>query len=170
MKKTFFPSCIWLFVLSFCLVIDVSAGHPNRDKKRKPRQELKQNKLQERETFTKDVYMFGVARNYMDSVTYLTNINCVRRVVFDKQTGFVDGLNLYTRQIENFLASQEHIGYLCTTFYANTRKKAEKMYVKIRKKCEKKNFTRIEPLGDFEFKFVSPENIYRNVLTPSEEE
>ncbi len=130
----------------------------------------KKIKTEERETILKDYYLFGVAQNYHDSITYFTNISPIKNVVCDKATGFIDGLNLYTNQLEKYLLQQGHAGYICATFYAKSMKEAEKKYITLRKKISKHDYTRIEPLGNFIFQFVSPENIYRNVINPNSED
>ena len=144
------------------------------EKKRKENRKEKSNKTEqvekERETELRDVYLFGVSCNFQDSVTYFTNITPIRKAVFDKATGFIDGIRLYTEQLENYLLQKGHMGYISTTFYAKSMKAAEKIYAKLRKKIAKKSYTRIEPIADFNYQFVSPENIYRNVIQPVSEE
>lgn len=144
--------------------VEEQSSAPKSKKKKNAKAET------ERETVLKDVYLFGVSRSYADSITYFTNISLIRNAVFDKATGFIDGIRLYTEQLENHLLQGGHTGYISATFYAKTRKKAEKIYTRLRKKTVKKSHTRIEPLGDFEYRFVSPENIYRNILPQTEEE
>ena len=125
---------------------------------------VKRTNGNERETTLKDMYLFGVARNYRDSITYMTNIAPIHKIVCDKATGFIDGLNLYTDQLESFLLKEGHSGYICATYYVKSMKKAEKLYIKLRKKINKAKFTHVEPLGNFMYQFVSPENIYRNII------
>ena len=119
-------------------------------------------------TSQKDIYMFGVAYNYMDSITYVTNVDHIANAFFDNNTGYIDGIDLYTNQLETHLLQQGHAGYICTTFYAAKRKKAEKEFLKIKKKLYKKKYTQVLPLGDFSYQFISTENIYRNYVKPKQ--
>ena len=137
------------FLLLFTLTVGLCAGQGKQDG--------------ERMTFQKTVYMFGIAQSYMDSVTYVTNVDRVENVVFDKGTGYVDGLDLYTTQLETYLLQQGHAGYVCTTFYATDRKKAEKRFLKIKRRMLRQKYTQVQNLGDFAYRFVSTENIYRNM-------
>ena len=163
-----------LMLLIFCMssyaqTDELSDNQPKTEKTKK-KAHKKKFKNEDRPTVLKDMYLFGVARNYHDSITYFTNITPISKVVCDKETGFIDGLNLYTAQLENHLLKNGRFGYLCATFYAKNMKNAEKIYVKLKKKIDKKRFTRVEPLGDFVYQFVSPENIYRNVIKANGDE
>ena len=123
------------------LVEDSKIENPKpyrQTKKVKKAKEIKVKRTNgnERETTLKDMYLFGVARNYRDSITYMTNIAPIHKIVCDKATGFIDGLNLYTDQLESFLLKEGHSGYICATYYAKSMKKAEKLYIKLRKKIK----------------------------------
>jgi|GEM_PF-1440020 len=163
-----------LMLFFFCVGIHAQTDEPSSDQpqteKANKRAAKKKFKNEDRPTVLRDMYFFGVARNYHDSVTYFTNITPIPKVVCDKETGFIDGLNLYTAQLENHLLKSGRFGYLCATFYAKSMKKAEKIYVKLKKKTDKKRNTHVEPLGDFIYQFISPENIYRNVIKTNEED
>lgn len=169
MKKTYF-----LRLIMAILLVGVSTGcyakKGNKALADKAKNEQATPHEKERATFTKDVFMFGIARSYQDSITYLTNISPIQKAVFDKSTGFIDGLDLYTNQLETHLLMKGRNGYICATFHYKSMKQAENAYLKLRKKISNKKYTSIEPLGDFMYHFVSPENIYRNVPTGASED
>lgn len=96
------------------------------------------------------VYMFGFAASFQDSVIYMTDIQDVQGAWMDTKSKFLLGRDNYSYQLKNHLETQGLLQRVCVVFFAKNRKKAEKMYVKLRKKYlpatkKKKSKKRQEP-------------------------
>lgn len=124
----------------------------------------------ENQTVIKKVYMFGIANNYQDSVTYLTNIVPIEKAVFDKNTGYMNLLEVYSNQLQTYLLKQGHAGYICTTFYTKEIKKTEELYLKIKRRINKDKGTKIQMLSDFTFQQVNHGTIYKNNIKKKAED
>lgn len=80
------------------------------------------------------VYMFGFAASFQDSIIYMTDIQDVQGAWMETKSKFLLGRDNYSYQLKNYLETQEQPQRVCVVFFAKNRKKAEKMYVKLRKK------------------------------------
>lgn len=120
----------------------------------------------------KKIYLFAVAFNYQDSITYITDIQPMDNVMMNPKTKSVANFEMYTDQLGTFLKIQGKYGYICSAFYAEKYKDIEKTYLKVKKRFNKEKFTRLQNLtsNDFQFKFVNSKNIYQNELKDEEEE
>ena len=81
------------------------------------------------------MYMFGFAASFKDSVVYMTEIQDVQKVWYDKKTKFLLGRDIYSSQLqEHFKEKMQMPDRVCVVVFAKTMKKAEKKYLKLRKK------------------------------------
>lgn len=117
----------------------------------------------------RNVYMYGIAQNVTDSITYLTEIYPVEGVEFDKHSGFFNGLDLYSDQLRDYLLAKGKEGYICTTFYALKRKDAEKGFIKIKKHIDRNDATRYQPLPEFSYHHIDMSHIYRGYVQPDKD-
>lgn len=113
---------------------------------------------------TRKIYFVGTARNFQDSITYITDIASIDNVAIDPHTGSVANLEVYTEQLNLYLLRGGHQGYVCTTFYAKDLKGIEKLYLKLKRRFTKDKSTRIQPIAinEFRFQYVDPQSIYKN--------
>ena len=81
------------------------------------------------------MYMFGFAASFKDSVVYMTEIQDVQKVWYDKKTKFLLGRDIYSSQLqEHFKEKMQMPGRVCVVVFAKSLKKAEKKYLQLRKK------------------------------------
>jgi len=81
------------------------------------------------------MYMFGFAASFKDSVVYMTEIQDVQKVWYDKKTKFLLGRDNYSAQLkEHFREKMQMPDRVCVVVFAKSMKKAEKKYLKMRKK------------------------------------
>ena len=81
------------------------------------------------------MYMFGFAASFKDSVVYMTEIQDVQKVWYDKKTKFLLGRDIYSSQLqEHFKEKMQMPDRVCVVVFAKSLKKAEKKYLKLRKK------------------------------------
>ena len=88
------------------------------------------------------VYMFGFSGSFTDSLIYMTDIQDVQLVWMDSKTKFLIGRDYYSEQLKTFLSEQkQQPNRVCVVFFAKSKKKAEKLFLKLRKKylTNKKN-------------------------------
>ena len=107
------------------------------------------------------MYMFGFAASFKDSVVYMTEIQDVQKVWYDKKTKFLLGRDIYSSQLqEHFKEKMQMPDRVCVVVFAKSLKKAEKKYLKLRKKYvgDKKRPSTYEvryvTIQDFEFEPV----------------
>lgn len=115
-------------------------------------------------------FLFGVAVSYSDSATIVTNISPVDGIDYDIKTNTPVGFDLYTTSLRNHLASQGKTGYICSTFLCKDMKEAEKKLIKIKEKAKKNKNTKVIPLGDFTYEYISTEHIFSNAGTSDNED
>ena len=81
------------------------------------------------------MYMFGFTASFKDSVVYMTEIQDVQKVWYDKKTKFLLGRDIYSSQLqEHFKEKMQMPDRVCVVVFAKSLKKAEKKYLKLRKK------------------------------------
>ena len=106
---------------------------------------------------TKNVYAFGFAASFKDSVAYLTDIQVLDSVRLERNTGFLPMRDQYSYQLKNYL--EYDMGkpqYVCMIFFSKKLKKIQKEFKKIKTLYTKGNveLVGIEPE---KFKFKKPE-------------
>ena len=73
------------------------------------------------------MYMFGFAASFKDSVVYMTEIQDVQKVWYDKKTKFLLGRDIYSSQLqEHFKEKMQMPDRVCVVVFAKSLKKAEK--------------------------------------------
>ena len=83
----------------------------------------------------KHMYMFGFAASFKDSVVYITEIQDVQGAWYDTKSKFLLGRDNYSAQLkDHFKEKMQMPDRVCMVFFAKTMKKAEKKYLKLRKK------------------------------------
>ena len=83
----------------------------------------------------KHMYMFGFAASFKDSVVYMTEIQEVPGAWYDTKSKFLLGRDNYSLQLKgHFKEKMQMPDRVCMVFFAKSMKKAEKKYLKLRKK------------------------------------
>lgn len=120
----------------------------------------------------KKMYLFGVAKNYTDSLTYITGIFPLEKVAVNKSTDGVANLEMYSGQLREFFNKQGKLGYICATFFSDKDKDIEKQYLKLKKRMLKAKgmILRVISDTDFKYEYIDPKTIYRNEVNEEEEE
>lgn len=139
-----------IFAAVLAANIPIDAQH--RSKKEEP--EI----LQQRRDRQKSVYMFGVASNFKDSVTYLTSVQRLEGAVVQQGTGFLMGRSLYSTQLKSYIEGREgKLHEVPMLFYDTDRKKILKKYRKVQKNLlsQKDIFLRMVDAEDFRFGTVT---------------
>jgi hypothetical protein len=81
------------------------------------------------------MYVFGFAASFKDSVVYMTEIQDIQKAWYDTKTKFLLGRDNYAAQLkEHFATKMQQRDRVCVVVFAKTMKKAEKKYLKLRKK------------------------------------
>lgn len=111
----------------------------------------------------KTIYMYGFATSFNDSTVYFTEVQQVDSAYIDSKTKFLYSRHNYSYQLRDHLADNGFPNATCVTFYALTRKEAEKKYLAFRKRYLGGNNYTIKYLKESDFKFlpikVAEENV-----------
>lgn len=86
------------------------------------------------------MYMFGFAASFVDSTLYLTDIQDVKGVWYDTKDKALLERDNYSNQLKEYM--KENMGQsnrVCLVIFATTKKKAEKKYLKLKKKYMSKD-------------------------------
>jgi len=109
----------------------------------------------------KHMYIFGFAASFKDSVVYMTEIQDVPNVWYDTKSKFLLGRDNYSAQLKEYFRDKLQMpDRVCMVIFAKTMKKAEKKYLKLRKKylSDKKHTSTYEvryvTTQDFKFEAV----------------
>ena len=109
----------------------------------------------------KHMYIFGFAASFKDSVVYMTEIQDVPNVWYDTKSKFLLGRDNYSAQLKEYFRDKLQMpDRVCMVIFAKTMKKAEKKYLKLRKKylSDKKHTSiyevRYVTTQDFKFEAV----------------
>ena len=81
------------------------------------------------------MYMFGFSASFVDSTLYLTDIQDVEGVWYDTKDKALLERDNYANQLKDYM--KENLGQsnrVCLVIFATTKKKAEKKYLKLKKK------------------------------------
>ena len=108
------------------------------------------------------MYVFGFAASFKDSVVYMTEIQDVQGALYDTKTKFLLGRDSYSDQLKTYFKEKMKLSdRVCMVMFSTSKKKAEKKYLKLRKKYvgnKKRPSTyevRYVTTQDFEFETVS---------------
>lgn len=118
------------------------------------------------------VYMFGFSASFKDSVVYFTDVQDVEGVWLDKKTNFLLGRDNYSYQLKSHLREKaQQNDRICMVLYATSKKKAERLYQKLRKKYlpsnKKKGQPQAAPLYDI--RYITPQDFKFEAVDMSEE-
>lgn len=102
-------------------------------------------------------YIYGFATSFNDSTVYLAEIQLVDGAWVDTKTGFLYGRDSYSYQMRDWLKGKGFKAPTCVTGFANTRKKAEEKYLKLRNKYLAKGRYDIKYLGVSDFRYNAVE-------------
>ena len=81
------------------------------------------------------MYVFGFAASFKDSVVYMTEIQDVQGALYDTKTKFLLGRDSYSDQLKAFFFFFMQLSdRVCMVMFSTSKKKAEKKYMKLRKK------------------------------------
>jgi predicted CopG family antitoxin len=107
------------------------------------------------------MYVFGFAASFKDSVVYMTEIQDVQGALYDTKTKFLLGRDSYSDQLKTYFKEKKQMSdRVCMVMFSTSKKKAEKKYLKLRKKYvgDKKRPSTYEvryvTIQDFEFEPV----------------
>ena len=111
------------------------------------------------------MYMFGFAASFKDSVVYMTEIQDVKNVWYDKKTKFLMGRDSYSGQLKEYFKEKMLMNdRVCMVISAKSQKKAEKKYLKLRKKyMSSKKHT-----STYEIRYVSTQDFQFEAVDVSE--
>ena len=100
------------------------------------------------------VYLFGFAASFSDTIVYFTDIQSVQNVELQKKTKFLPARSSYSSQLKTYVDDKHLLdNSTCAVFFAPTRAKLEKKYLKMRRKyTNDKNLT-VKFLGADAFTF-----------------
>lgn len=102
----------------------------------------------------KKIYMFGISINFIDSVTYLTDIQVLEPVYIESKTGFLYDRSIYSQQLQIWVENTKNQpNTTCTVFFSDSQAKLKKKMEKIRDKFYKDQTTILKELNVGEFKF-----------------
>lgn len=104
---------------------------------------------------TTTIYMFGVGAAFGDSVVYITDVNRVDSVVYEKKTGYLKNRADYSMQLKEYL--EKKLGLerrTCAVFYSDSKAKADKKYQKLYKTYNNGGTSSVIKLGTDEFRYV----------------
>lgn len=114
----------------------------------------------------KHMYMFGFAASFKDSVVYMTEIQDVQGAWYDTKSKFLLGRDHYSSQLkEHFKEKLQMSDRVCMVIFAKSIKKAEKKYLKLRKKylSDKKR------TSSYEVRYVTSQDFKFEPVDMSEE-
>jgi len=103
----------------------------------------------------KDVYLFGFAATFSDSIVYFTEIQRVDSAVLKGKSDFLYSRENYSLQLRDHLKKMGVSNPTCVTEFATSRKDAEKKYVKLRKRYTKGNRYIIKYVDNTQFEYYA---------------
>ena len=105
----------------------------------------------------RNVYAFGVAASFNDSLVYWTSIQLLDSVTLDKN-GFLPKREAYTYQLKNHLEyTLKKVNYTCMIYFSDDKSKLEKEEQKLKGKYKKSKGLHIQQLDAQSFSFKKPE-------------
>ena len=79
-------------------------------------------------------YLYGFATSFNDSTVYFAEIQLLDDAWVDSKTKFLYGRDSYSYQLRDYLKAKGLNAPTCVTGFANTKKKAEEKFLKLRNK------------------------------------
>lgn len=101
----------------------------------------------------KRVYMYGVAVNFNDSTMYMTDVHYLDSMIINKD-GSLQNYVGYSMQLKVFLEGiLGETDQTCAVIYSDKKKKLEKRFLKMRKKCLAERKHKLKQIGTDSFTF-----------------
>ena len=101
----------------------------------------------------KRVYMYGVAVNFNDSTMYMTDVHYLDSMIINKD-GSLQNYVGYSMQLKVFLeGTLGETDQTCAVIYSDKKKKLEKRFLRMRKKCLAERKQRFKQIGTDSFRF-----------------
>ena len=106
------------------------------------------------------VYMFGFSASFQDSTVYMTEIQDMQGAWMDKKTKFLLGRDNYSYQLSHHLTEQGMPNRVCMVFFSTSKNKAEKKYLKLRKKYtttqkKKKSKKNVAETAPYDLRYIT---------------
>lgn len=98
-------------------------------------------------------YLYGFASSFNDSTVYFVEIQLIEDAWVDSKTKFLYGRDSYSYQLRNYLRKKGYTTPTCITGFADTKKKAEEKYLKLRGKYLAKGNYNIKYIDYNDFKY-----------------
>lgn len=103
------------------------------------------------------VYLYALSASFNDSIVYITDIQTVEGAYIEKKH-ILGGLRQYVQQMDRYFKEKGVADRINTVFFKTKRTKAEKQFVKLRKRYTKDGIDlRVLPQGEFSFQPVKKE-------------
>jgi hypothetical protein len=108
-----------------------------------------------------NIYMFGLAASFNDTIVHFTEIQKVDSALIDKKSHFLLGRESYSLQLRGYLTNQQMPYRTTIIFYDDKLNKLQKKYLKVKKlytgdkKRKTHNDVRLIPISDFKFTSIN---------------
>lgn len=100
----------------------------------------------------KNVYIFGVATSFTDSVAYITELQELE--VYVLPNGFLADRSLYSLQFNNYLVAHQGLeGMTCAVFFGKKQSKMVKRYQRVFKRIRQANDVVLHRIATEDFRF-----------------
>lgn len=116
--------------------------------------QAKKDKKSNSDTRGTTVYMYGLSTCFNDTVAYLTDVIEVQGAYYYDKSRFLGERHEYSVQLKNYFESQGKVNRVCTVFFCEKKEKAEKAYVKLRKRLSTKDGYLVQQLTSDKFAFT----------------
>lgn len=104
----------------------------------------------------KNVYAFGVAASFNDTIVYYTEIQLLDSVKLDKR-GFLPHREMYSYQLKNYLEYElQKPDYVTMIYFSENKNKLQKEATKVKGKYVKGNL-KLQAIAPADFSFTKPE-------------
>ena len=101
----------------------------------------------------RQVYMFGFATSFMDSVVYVTSIQPVSPVTWERHTRVLSNRSGYTEQMRYYLNNEGLTDRTIVVFFDKDKKKVEKRLQKLHRRYVHKQHYAWKEIGEDAFRF-----------------
>lgn len=101
-----------------------------------------------------EFYIFGVAFSLTDSTVYVTELQPLSDVYINEKSKFLYSRNEYSAQLRDHLLSEGLKHMTVAVSYAKKKSKAEKKYLRLKQKYQKKNYL-VKHLTNVDFSFTA---------------
>lgn len=113
--------------------------------------------MKDKKEKAKEVYAFGVAASFTDTVVYYTPIQLLDSVHLTKNN-FLPRREMYSYQMKNYLEyTLKKANYTCMIYFSENKNKLEKEAAKLMNKYKKQGGLLLQPIKQEEFSFKKPE-------------